>query len=290
MQFLLRRTRLAPIVAAALLAAPAAPARAGVIAGSSSAYGASFSLTFTPNPLIGGPPVTIGSGPIPAGVSGTAPAPYFVPGVALAFGVPPLSISALGALAASNVDGLPGPRFAHADASATTVSLGALPIPLLPPILTLTLADVSSSATVTGDQPGSLTATATTTLTGGVLAIPLLGIGPILLSVSPAPNTQVGLPAAGLSIVLNEQTFVGVLAPDFQSAFVEVNAVHVSFTGLPVPGPLGLSLGTLSGDLILAHSEARLAAVPEPGSLALAGVAVTSLAAWGWRRRRPETS
>jgi hypothetical protein len=270
-----RRLAAVPLVITALGFGPVQRANADVIASSSMAYGESFSLTF--NPLIG-PPLTVSTGQSPL-AAGTGPPLYFLTASAAAFGVAPLSISALSTTAFSDVDGLPGPRSAGADATDTEVAVGALPFPLFPPILALTLASVSSVAFVSGDFP-VLVPTGSTTLTGGVLAIPLFGIGPIVLAASPPPNTQVGVPALGLSILLNEQIVVG---NGISFLDLEVNAVHITFTGLPVFAG-GLPLGTLDGDFILAHSEAQLTAtIPEPASFVLA--AVGGLLLISWRRR-----
>jgi hypothetical protein len=274
----------------AVLAFGPPQARAEVVRGFSSGYGAYLSLSYTPSPLIapviGAGPFTYTAGPLPS-TGGVAPAPYDRTLSALSLLVPPLNITRLGAHASSNVDGLPGVRFAHADAGVATVGFGTLPFPplIVPPFLSLTFASATSTADVSGDDFFGLTATASSTLTGGILSIPLLPlIPPIILSGSPVPNTVIS-PKAGLTIVLNEQRTVTTILPGYSDAFISVNAVHATLTGLSIPG-----VGTFSGDLILAHSEAGLVTQPEPGSVILAGAGVSTLLAWRWRRRKGDRS
>lgn len=281
---LFRRGSLAALLVAVLGFGPLNQVRAGVHYGASQAYGADFFLSYVPSPLLapilGAGPFLYSSGPTPF-TAGVAPVPYSSSANALSLVAPPLGITGLGAGVASNVDGLQGIRFADAAAGVTSVSFGVLPFPLVPPFLTLTLADVSTSASVVGDDEVGLTATGTTTLTGGVLVIPLLGLGPILFSASPAANTTLN-PIAGLTIVLNEQVTQSIVLPGFAFARMEVNGVHVTMTNLTVPG-----VGTFNGQLILAHSEATLIASPEPGALTLAGMGAAGLILWRRRRGKP---
>jgi hypothetical protein len=90
-------------------------AEATVISGSSSAYGLSASLTL--DPIIIGPIIDITAGPTPT-VSGSAPPPYNLSSSLLNLVVSGiLSTGVLEVNASSDVDGLPGPRFAAADAT-----------------------------------------------------------------------------------------------------------------------------------------------------------------------------
>jgi hypothetical protein len=226
------------------------------------------------NPIIG-KSITVSNTPFPL-VSGSAPAPFFSTATGIAFGFPPLSISELDVNASSDVDGLKGARFAHADTTIANLSLGGLPLPLLPPILTLNFASISTTADVTG-TPGALVGTASTTLTQGVLTIPYFGVGPIFLTASPAPNTQVGLPALGLSVLLNEQFFAGD-GKSFQQA--NVIGVDIDIRGLPITSGL-VPLGTLDMRVLIAHDNASLrAVVPEPPTYLLATTGGLLLMFW----------
>ena len=189
------------------------------------------------------------------------------------------------------MDGLPGVRFADADSTINTLSLGP-PIPGLPPILTLALTSITSTANVTGDFP-VLTPTGSTTLFGGVLTIPILGVGPIVLAASPAPNTQVGLPGLGVSVLLNEQILTG---NGVTAQKIEVNGIRISLN-IPIFTSTipSLRLGTLTGKIIVDRTEATLlaappaalppAAIPEPPSSVLVAVGGLALAFWGWREK-----
>ena len=91
---------------------------------------------------------------------------------------------------------------------------------------------------------------------------------------SPAPNTVLWN-AGGILVVLNEQLLSG----DGTSGLaLAVNALRIEFTNAV------LGLGLLNGQIVIAHSEASLAAVPEPSAALLALAAAGLLAGLG---RRP---
>lgn len=79
--------------------------------------------------------------------------------------------------------------------------------------------------------------------------------------VNPDPNTVL-LDVLGLRIVLNEQTPVG--AQSATSAGISTNAIRLIFNRFAIGG------GLLSGDIIIAHSEAQIgdavSAAPEPAT------------------------
>jgi hypothetical protein len=246
-------------------------AEATVISGSSSAFGESVSLTLTP--LIG-LDVVVTSGPIPT-VSGNAPPPYNLTDSLLSVSIANvLSTGVLTVNASSDVDGLPGIRFAAADATVNDLSLSIL---TNLGVLGVSATTIQSTAEVSGDF-GALVRTGTTTLEGISIN------GSPAVDLTPAPNTVL-LDFLGITIIANEQIITG---DGISNAGLEVNALHISF--LNVPAILGSTPGTLSGDIIISHSEAELTAepnivdVPEPGSLLILASGITLL--FGLRRSR----
>lgn len=237
---------LGPVLAGVgLLTASLGAAHATVISGSSSAYAESIDLTFTT--LFGS--TTITSGPLPT-ASGTAPPPYNVANsvASLSLGGPAFSITAgiLNAAASSTVDGLPGSRTTAASASIANFAVSVLS---LFPVLSATL--ISSTAQVSGDF-GSLTPSGSASITGlTVLGVPV--------AVSSAPNTVL-FNSLGLEIISNAQTVT--------ADSIAVDALDITFDDVGVGG-----LASLSGSIILSHSQAEETAipnaVPEPISVAI---------------------
>lgn len=220
---------------------------------------------------------------IPAS-SGTAPTPYDVSnsvpslnaGLGSIFGV---GVGRINADASSNIDGSDGPKSASASASildiGLDIGLGVLEL------VNLNLETVKSTATVSGDF-GALVAAGETILEGAALSI--AGV-PIALVDIPAPNTVVdlsGLGLAGVSLLLNEQILTG---DGVGSRGLAVNAIHLSFNAFVS------KLVSLTGDIIIAHAQAQITAmpneaaapIPEPGTLALLG---SGFAILGWKSRR----
>jgi hypothetical protein len=225
---------------------------ATVSSATSSAYGEYVDLTITP--LLSAEIKTT-SGPLPS-VSGSAPAPYNLSTSFLSASASPfLSTGLLTVNASSNVDLLPGVR--NADANATVNDLSIL---LSSFGIDLTANTIQSTASVTGDF-GNFNAIGTTTFEGLMLN------GVASLFIAPAPNTVL-LSLPGLTITLNEQ-FTS--TDGLGSSGMEVNAIHVDFDNY-----LSLGHGVVNGDIIVAHSEAFISAVPEPEtySMILAGLAL----------------
>src|SRR5689334_15444162 len=235
-------------------------AEATVISGASSAFGESVSLTLTP---LLGPPVVVTSGPLPT-VSGIAPPPYNNANSVLSASVANvLTTGVLSVHASSDVDGLPGTRFAAADATVDDLSMSLLGV------LGVNVTTIQSTANISGDY-GALVRTGTTTLEG------ISVNGSPVIDLTPAPNTVL-LNLFGVKIVLNEQTPSG---NGIDDADLEVNALHISFAN--VPAVFGATVGLLNGDIIISHSQAALtaepnAAVPEPSSLLLLASGIISI-------------
>jgi uncharacterized repeat protein (TIGR01451 family) len=137
------------------------------------------------------------------------------------------------------------------------------------PLLTLHADEVRSSAAIGGTCGSGLTATGATTLVNAA-AGGTLGLG-LHIGASVAPNTVL-LNLLGVRVVLNEQIVSG---DGVTSRAIAVNALHVS-----VQNSLLGALGRLSGDVVIAHSEARVVCAPPPPPPApSADLAVTLTAA-----------
>jgi uncharacterized repeat protein (TIGR01451 family) len=149
--------------------------------------------------------------------------------------------------------------------NATVHDLGLSLVPVAP-LLTLHADEVRSSAVIGGTCGSALTATGSTTLvnagTGGAL-----GLG-LHIGASIAPNTVL-LDVLGVRVVLNEQIAGG---DGVTSRSLSVNAIHVS-----IQNTLLSPLGRLTGDIVIAHSDAQVVCAPPP--VPQADLAVTLAAA-----------
>lgn len=225
--------------------------------------------------------VNLDAGPLPVGVSGTAPAPYSnsntVLNVNVTSSVPvvasgSVTAGSVSATAASNVNGSSGSRTTSASGGVVGAGVNMVTLPVLGPGLTLLglNATLGSTAQVSGDF-GSLAALGTTTIQN--LGLTVSGI-PVNLSayvnVPIAPNTSVNLAALGIanaSLILNEQIVAG------DQSSITVNAFHLNVN----------VANSVVAQVILGHSQAQMTAtVPEP---ACATLGLSSIAALGFLAR-----
>ncbi|WP_026610528.1 PEP-CTERM sorting domain-containing protein [Methylocaldum szegediense] len=267
---------------------------AKVIGGSSEAYAIEADVT------LGGPlgSSQISVDPTPFS-SGSAPPPYNdsqqgdslqAQGELLGIPLVSLTIGELEANAVSDIDGSLGDKYASANATVKNFVFD-----VLDGLLTLSVAQASSSATVSGDH-GALGGFGTVTLDGAVISSYITDV-PIILDSNPAPNTAVDLSPLGLggiiTLVLNEQKTDG---DGINNYALTVNAIRLTLDvtdlgvlELPVP------LNIITGEIIIAHSAASISAqqgprgdagpnpVAEPATLALMGLGFTALY---WQARR----
>lgn len=257
-----------PRFASALLAGSlavfglSAAAHADVISGASSAFGEEVNLSVLDSLI------TVTSGPL-ATAAGTAPAPYSQTGSAASVDVGTLllgtflSTGLLNATAQSDVTGLA--TTGSASATASVVNLDA--ITNLLGFLGISATAIGSSAEVSGGY-GALTTNGGTTIAGLVVD------GTPIAAVT-ANDVVVSTPV--LTVTLDKQTTTG---DGTSSAGLTVDAIDISLDAAAV----GLDL--VSGEIIVAQSEAELTAVPnapgptsvpEPGTLAVFGSGLVAL-------------
>lgn len=248
---------------------------AAVISASSNGYG----LNAQASALT----LNVSAGPIPSGVSGTAPAPYNMSNTLLNPNVTssiPFVVSgniganAVSGVAASDVDGLFGNRTSTASGSVIGADLNLNTLPIFGNGITLLGLDATlgSTAMITGDH-GSLVATGTTTIENLALMINAINV-PLsaFVNVNVAPNTSVNLAALGIanaSLILNEQLIAG------DNSAITVNAFHLSVN----------IANAITADVILGHSQVQVATSPVPEPYAVTLTMLAAIPALGWRRR-----
>lgn len=227
------RACLVPMLLAALCQfALVAPAAQAATAAAGSAHGLETSLTLAP--LIG-VNAQLAVGPLPSGVSRTAPPDYSAnSSTASATG----ALGVLGTVVSTGVLQASTTANLAADTSTSTASVDNLNVGLIG-LIGLTANQVQSTASVTCNA-GSLAVSGTTTLTNPALTLLGLGVG---VSGQPAPNTQ--LSVLGIQVTLNEQVA--------SATGISVNAVHVR-----INNALLAAIGRVSGDIVIAQSTASL--------------------------------
>ena len=239
--------------------------RADVSSGESMAFGIHVDLT-----LIGVPILTVGPTPVSSGI---APGAYNDADqvLSVAAAVPLIASVGTGVIntsASSDIDGLAGSKFAFGDSLVDDLNITVVPGTVVPSLITLTADTIGSDSTVSGDF-GSMSAMGNMVLED--LAISVSG-DPLTISANPDPNTVL-LDLAGIRIVLNEQ----VSSVNNGDASIETNAIHITLDDIVTSG------GLLSGDIIIAHSEASMVgAVPEPATF----VGLGALTLFALLRRR----
>jgi len=266
-----------------------APAQASVISGTSDAYTAQASASYTS---------IIGSGGASTGkifdVTRTAPPTYSIvdPHASMTINVPPSGILAGDVLSvtsglltnsiASNVDGGLGSRTTTADSEVANASISLLTPLIGNPLLSITVGAIHQNATASGDFGsmsafGSLTIEDLVVKLAGVTVYSLLGVNNV------AANFQVvnaSLAGAGISLYLNQQT--PITGPFLEG--ISTNALHLSFNASLA------GLASAQGDVILGHAEAVQGyapnAVPEPASIAMMGLGAVGAGLAGLRRRK----
>ena len=242
-------------------------AHADVTGGDSKGYGLFVALE-----LIGIPVLTI---PETAVAQGTAPNPYndFDQVLSVGVTVPTIAVVTTGVLEAgaiSDIDGGAGNRFAMADSLVDDLDVTVVPGTITPDLISVTADTIGSDSSVSGDY-GSMSPLGSMILEN--LTISISGTS-LNIPIAPAPNTVL-FDSLGIRIVLNEQFSVSNLG----NASQITNAIHIELDDVVTGG------GLLSGNIIVAHSDAQMAGVvPEPATFVGLGAGLGLLALL---RRRP---
>ncbi|WAK02547.1 choice-of-anchor P family protein [Methylobacter sp. YRD-M1] len=259
-------------------------AGAAIVSANSEGYGLSVNLA-----VLGSNLLTVTA---PAGVSGTAPAPYSLNDALLNLNVGvtiPLlaqahaSADTISGSANSNVDGSAGSKTSSASGGVEDLSINAdlLTILGLESLLELDNLTLSSSAEITGDY-GNMIASGSANITS--LSLNILGQDiQIDADANAGPNSIIDLSVLGLvgaTLILNEQ--IADCSDSFCS--MTVNALRLSLNGL------NNIFGT---DIIIGHAYAEMSAenvsaVPVPAAVWLFGSAMVGLA--GISRRKTNAS
>ncbi len=229
--------------------------------GNSSAYGVFAELDLVP--LLGGG-VNIDLGPI-APSSGSAPPDYSDSDTVLSAS---LSSGSTGSILSTGVLSTAASSDIANDTTSSNATVDDLSVSIvgLLPLLTIGADTVSTTAEVSGScSDETLTATGTTTLenagAGGTL-----GIG-LTISSNPPPNFEL-LNLLGIRVVLNEQIVTG---DGVNSRGITVNAIRIDLTNTILS-----LIGALSGDIVIAQSQAEVVCNEVEGSSDLAIVKTSS--------------
>jgi len=229
-------------------------ATATVVTGDASAAGVAIGLTG---------PLPISTGLVPA-VSVSSPPPDSANQTL--FDLAPLQLISSGEAtvnASTDVDGAPGIRTASGDATILDLQLDLTLV--LTDIISISAAEITSAADVTGDF-GALNATGSSTF-----SLVEITIDDVTFALDPnyAPNTEI-YNQGGIVIIGNQQIVTG---NGTSLRGITVNALNISF------GVLGIG-----GSIIIGQSQAALSAIPEPGTGLLLGIGLVAIARFGRRR------
>jgi hypothetical protein len=170
----------------------------------------------------------------------------------------------------SDIDGGVGNRYAQSDSLVDDLDIVVVPGTIGPDLLSVTADTIGSDSIVSGDH-GAMTPLGAMILEN--LSISVQG-NSLNIPLAPAPNTVL-FNALGIRIVLNEQAS----SSNMGSASQVTNAIHIELQDILTVG------GLVSGDIIVAHSDAQMASVvPEPATFVALGAGLGLLTLL---RRRP---
>ncbi|HML94807.1 MAG TPA: DUF11 domain-containing protein [Thermodesulfobacteriota bacterium] len=229
--------------------------------GNSSAYGVFAELDLLP--LIG-PAVSIDLGPV-APSAGSAPPDYTDSDTVLSAS---LSSGLVGSILSTGLLSTEASSDIGNDTTSSSSTVDGLNLSIvgLLPLLTIGADTVATTAEVTGScADETLTATGTTTIenagAGGTL-----GLG-LTIDSSPTPNFEL-INLLGIRVVLNEQIITG---DGVNSRGITVNAIRIDLTDTVLS-----LIGALSGDIVIAQSQAEVVCNEVEGSSDLSMVKTSS--------------
>jgi len=184
-------------------------------------------------------------------ISDTAPLPYnrtrtIATASLEVSGLVDLSTGIVRGHVSSDVDRVPGPRFAAAEGFVNQLDMSVVPGPG-PDLLTFRAATITSAAEVAGDF-GDFDV-----MGGATIENAMLRVNGVLVTVAsnPPPNTVI-YDALGIRIVANEQTISGT---GLKNRTLAVDAISITFTDVVAGGTV------LNGRIEIGHTEATLVAL-----------------------------
>ena len=241
-------------IAVCLVLGLGSSAKATVITGDADAAGVAIALTG---------PLPISTGLVPA-VSVSSPPANSANQTLFDLAPQPLiSSGEVTVNASTDVDGGPGTRTASADATILDLQLDLTLV--LTDIISITAAEITSAASVSGDF-GALGSTGSSTFSAVSITV-----DDVTFALDPnyAPNTTI-YNQGGIVIIGNEQILIG---NGTTARGITVNALRIS-----------LSVLGIGGGIVIGQSQAALSAIPEPGTGLLLGLGLVAIARLGRRR------